>query len=279
MNSKEVSDSEILNTDLHQAMVESGSDRTEDSIDLTGERNFSQVYRADSPRGNPQGISQNYIPYSINEQEKHQHIMESNQHIMEWMSLLPESQSTKNNQQERKPIHRRRSSVAKDHGGKRRRLRSRSGLLNADHGDSSGQPREPKDADTMISSVSDSEDSNGQRNDAIIMNYASPHPQPRHQPITSNSAMQTFAEFARDAELASRRATAGSAGSDFDFALYQERRQRGVEGRERYFRQDERDHVLKTVDDLLRRWTYIDAPPAERAGTERLALMGDEELD
>lgn len=98
-------------------------------------------------------------------------------------------------------------------------------------------------------------------NQDTIMARASQRSQARNAPEHSQDAISMFHKYSKDAEMASIAATAGSEGSDFDFALYEERRQKGIEGRERFFQQ-ERDSVLKSVDKLLRRWTYIDAPLA-----------------
>lgn len=86
-----------------------------------------------------------------------------------------------------------------------------------------------------------------------------------------------FLRYSEDLEMLSRLATAGSEESEFDFATYMERRQEGIQGRERFFQQ-ERDNVLKSVDHLLRKWTYIDVPSAGQTDkTAEPALLQREE--
>lgn len=90
--------------------------------------------------------------------------------------------------------------------------------------------------------------------------WASQHPQARHLPECSNEAINRFNQKSCDFETISRAATWGSRRREFNFDRYQQRRQKGIEGRERFFRL-EKDKVLQIVDDLLQRWTFIDAPP------------------
>lgn len=119
--------------------------------------------------------------------------------------------------------------------------------------------------DTLQSSTaSDDEGYERDRNHDTFMTRAPQRSQARNAPEHSQDAISLFHKYSKDAEMASIAATAGGEGSDFDFALYEERRQKGIEGRERFF-QKERDKVLKSVDNLLRKWTYIDAPLAGQA--------------
>lgn len=153
-------------------------------------------------------------------------------------------------------------------GLKRRRVDS--SIMDIDQNDPSqhmslDEYLEDLGTDTLQSSTaSDDEGYERGRNHDTIMTRAPQRSQARNAPEHSQDAISMFHKYSKDAEMASIAATAGSEVSDFDFALYEERRQKGIEGRERFF-QKERDKVLKSVDNLLRKWTYIDAPLAGQA--------------
>lgn len=221
-----------------------------------------------------------YERYFFDELEEIHH--ENETYTAEWLDSLPELSAPIDQQQTGKPS--RLQSDSADHRGTKRR-RVDSSIKNMDQDDpnqhmSLDEHLMDLETDTLQSSTaSDDEGYERRRNQDTIMTRASQRSQARNAPYNSQDAISMFHKFSQDAKMASIAATAGSEGSDFDFALYEERRQKGIEGRERFFQQ-ERDSVLKSVDKLLRKWTYIDAPLAGQADkTAETAMLQHEEPD
>ena len=226
----------------------------------------------------PAPITEGYVP-KLKDQEQEWYRRTRIECTKGWLDSILESSAPINRKHTGKASSPRRGDLGDNHKAKRRRVNSWPRWESIEP-NSSDELFEGLETDTSHDYISGNENGDvcGHDSDAI-MTYASQRPQVRNAPTSSVEAMKIFAQYSNDAEVASIVATAGSKESEFDFVLYQERRQNGIEGRESFFRR-ERDEVLKSVDDLLQRWTYIDAPHAGQADKPaNLALQQGEELN
>ena len=206
----------------------------------------------------------------------------------QWLDSLQEPSAPFGRQRVGEALSPRQVDLADEYQTKRRRLNAWPGLIEGrGERESDEQAHSPglvleSGSDTSEGSPVISEWGDGQvHNRDAIMTFAQQHPQARNAPASSNQAISMFGEYSREAMGASVVATAGSEESDLDFILYQETRQKGIEGREKFF-QRQSDQVLQTVDGLLRRWTCIDVPhggQADRTAEPRPTLLQDEEVD